>query len=411
VLGQATFTSPKDWPDKFLDPPDSGPVISVLVPVYNPEEFFLQELIGSILSQTYEHWELCLVDDAGGNSLVRELLEKYSQEDKRIRFVSTTENEGIASATNRALESAHGKFVALVDHDDVLSPHALSEVVHVLLQHEQCDILYSDEDKIDLQGRRGEVTRKPDWSPCYFHSFMYVGHLTVYRRSLVENVGGVRTEMDGSQDYDLFLRSYPFAKEIRHIPKVLYHWRVHPGSVASHQRSKSFAFERARNALEQSVRQQLPEACVEHGLYPGLYRVRMKKKEKRTTVHLIQSCSRSFVRPLKHGPHVEITHTSVLEDPPGSPAWREALGKQLHEVDAEYVFFLHGAFSPQGRGQLDALYEAVQLPGVVAASPQIVSAIHPEVLYAGYHFEDRSVVNTHYGEYAYGAGYAFRLWV
>ncbi len=411
LLGRNFISSPDPWEDQFLEPPTSGPLISILVPVYNPEEFFLHDLIRSVLSQTYTHWELCLTDDAADQSLVREVLEKYTRQDTRIRSFSADTNEGIAAATNRALSESRGELVAFVDHDDLLSPHALAEVVHTFAAHPQCDVVYSDEDKVDAQGRRGEVTRKPAWSPSYFSSFMYVGHLTVYRRALVDQVGGFRSEMDGSQDYDLLLRAAPLARDIVHIPKVLYHWRVHPGSVASHQGSKSYAYERARCSLEENLR--LTESAdidVEHGLYPGLYRIRRKPKVEKAAVHIVRSGSYPFVRPQRATSYIDIVGTDLVEAPIGSMKWRESVQQLCDESSAEYFFFAHGALSPLGTESLTALYEAVQCPGALAASPHVLADDRAEILYAGSHIDEGEIVNSHYKEYAYGAGYSFRLW-
>jgi len=229
------------------------PLISVIMPVFNTEERFLREAIESVLSQVYPHWELCIADDASTKLHVQAVLKAYAAQDPRVKLVLRTENGHISRASNSALEIAGGDFVALLDHDDLLTPDALYEVVLLLNRRPATDIIYSDEDKIDHQNQLRDPFFKPDWCPDSFLSRMYTCHLTVCRKSLIDQVGGFRVGYEGAQDYDLVLRLTEATEQIVHLPKVLYHWRMHLGSTASSLASKCYATDAARKALTEAL--------------------------------------------------------------------------------------------------------------------------------------------------------------
>jgi hypothetical protein len=214
------------------------PLISILLPVYNTDEIWLRRCLDSVLAQLYPHWELCIADDASTAKDIRRVLEKYRARDKRIRVVFREVNGHISAASNSALSMAIGDYIALLDHDDVLTPDALYEIASLVNQQPEADMIYSDEDKIDVQGRRHSPFFKPDWSPDTFLSLMYTCHLGVYRTALVRHIGGFREGFEGSQDYDLVLRLTEHTERICHIPKVLYHWRSIPESSAANFRQK-----------------------------------------------------------------------------------------------------------------------------------------------------------------------------
>ena len=230
------------------------PRISVILPVYNPSREHLCAALDSVLGQVYSEWELCIADDASTEPFVREVLEDYRQRDCRVRVVFRKENGHISHSSNSALSLASGEFVALLDHDDVLAPHALFEMVRVLNEEPDLDLLYSNEDKLTERGKRVQPTFKASWSPEYFLSFMYIGHLKVFRKSLVESVGGFRPGFEGSQDYDLALRVTEQTDKVRHVPKILYHWRMHEDSVAGNIHAKPYAFRVAKKALQEALR-------------------------------------------------------------------------------------------------------------------------------------------------------------
>ncbi|ADG05619.1 glycosyl transferase family 2 [Kyrpidia tusciae DSM 2912] len=247
------------------------PVISVLVPVYNTEERWLRKCIESVQNQFYPHWELCIADDCSPNPRVREILEEYARKDHRIKLIFRETNGHISEASNSALSLATGDFVALLDHDDELAPHALLENVLLLNQHPDADMIYSDEDKIDENGKRYDPFFKPDWSPDTFLSQMYTCHLGVYRTELVRKIGGFRKGFEGAQDYDLVLRLTEETERIYHIPKVLYHWRATSQSTASSAAVKPYAQTAGLRALKEALLRRKEDGWVEQ--VDGVYRV------------------------------------------------------------------------------------------------------------------------------------------
>ncbi|MEA5521279.1 tetratricopeptide repeat protein [Limnoraphis robusta] len=229
------------------------PLMSVILPVYNTPEKFLREAIESVLVQIYPHWELCIADDASTKPDVKQVLEEYAAKDGRIKILYRKENGHISASSNSALELATGEFIALLDHDDLLTPDALYEVALLLNRYPEADMIYSDEDKIDEQEQLKHPFFKPEWCPDSFLSRMYTCHLGVYRRSLVNEIQGFRVGYEGSQDYDLVLRLTEKTSKIFHIPKILYHWRIHSGSVTAGFEVKPYAYVAAKKALTEAI--------------------------------------------------------------------------------------------------------------------------------------------------------------
>lgn len=245
-------------------------VISVLMPVHDPQEASLVAAIRSVLAQTYPHLELCIADDASTQPYVRSALERAAR-DPRVRVLYRDVRGGIAAASNSALGSATGDFVAFLDHDDVLRPHALSAVAGYLRSHADADVVYSDEDKLLPEGGLGAPAFKPDFSPDRLLGENYINHLAAMRRSLVTEVGALREGFDGSQDHDLVLRVTERARHVGHIADVLYAWRMAPGSTAVAADRKPLAQEAGRRAVDDALRRRGVEARVESGPSPGLY--------------------------------------------------------------------------------------------------------------------------------------------
>ncbi|MCZ8314953.1 glycosyltransferase [Phreatobacter sp.] len=241
------------------------PLISVIMPVHETPRRLLEEAIASVSAQAYDNWELCICDDASTASHVAAVLAAASAADPRIKVTRRVENGRIARASNDALALATGDFVAMLDHDDVLRPHALFCMAEAIGRHPDAAILYSDEDKIDDAGRRFDPYFKPDFSPELFLGQNYLNHLTLFRRAEVVAAGGWRPERDGSQDYDLALRilARVGAARVIHVPRILYHWRATAGSTAVATGEKSYAFTAGLRALEDHVAAALPGARVE----------------------------------------------------------------------------------------------------------------------------------------------------
>lgn len=233
---------------------DGWPTISIVMPVYQTPERWLRATVESVLNQLYPFWELCIVDDASPSPHMLELLQEFAARDRRIRVTSLPTNGGISAASNAALSLAGGEWIALLDHDDQLTPDALYEIAAAIVEHNP-DVVYSDEDKMTVDGRFYDATCKPGWSPDLLRSTMYIGHLTCYRTSVVRSVGGFRSAYDGTQDYDLALRVAAVTERFVHVPKILYHWVAIPGSTAEVLSAKSYAIERQKTAIEDALAQ------------------------------------------------------------------------------------------------------------------------------------------------------------
>jgi glycosyltransferase involved in cell wall biosynthesis len=250
------------------------PVISVLMPVYNVKASFLRSAIESVLRQTYPYWELCIADDASTSPGIRTILEEYASADPRIKVTFRSERGHISAASNSALEKATGDHVALLDHDDELAEQALFRVAQAIVADRSLDMIYSDEDKLEVDGRHVDPFFKPDWSPEYFLNCMFTCHLGVYRTALVRELGGFRGEFDTAQDYDLALRVVARSSRIKHISDVLYHWRKLPDSTARSHRAKPQAHRTAGRALESYLQTAGRQGTIESGRFAGLHRVR-----------------------------------------------------------------------------------------------------------------------------------------
>ncbi len=220
-----------------------GPLISVLLPVYNTPLRWLKRVIETVLGQAYPKWELCIADDASPDPQVRKTIESYAAGDPRIKVVFRPSNGHIVAATNSALELATGSFVALLDHDDELRPHALLEMAREIMGNPEAALIYSDEDHLDEAGVRYAPYFKPDFNYDLLLSQNCVCHLGVYRADLVRQLGGFRAGTEGAQDWDLALRVFEAVgrDRIHHIPKILYHWRSIEGSTARGVSEKSYA--------------------------------------------------------------------------------------------------------------------------------------------------------------------------
>lgn len=251
------------------------PLLSIVIPAYKTPEKYLREMMDSILAQTYDHWEVCVANGSpkGEGGTVEKVMSWYAKKDSRFCWKNLGENRGISGNTNAAIEMAKGDYIVLADHDDTLPEHALYEVAAAIAAYPECDMLYSDEDKLDMDGGAlFDPHFKPDFNPDLLTSVNYICHLLAVKRELLEQVGGFRHEFDGAQDYDFIFRCSEAAKNIRHIPKVLYHWRCHQGSTASNPESKLYAFEAGSRAiLAHYERCGIPAEKVEKGVDYGIY--------------------------------------------------------------------------------------------------------------------------------------------
>jgi glycosyltransferase involved in cell wall biosynthesis len=251
-------------------------LISIIMPVYNPDLGYLSAAINSVRAQIYENWELCIADDASTDALVAQILKEHAAADSRIKLTFRERNGHIAACSNSALQLTNGEWVALLDQDDLLPEHALAVVAATIGDHPDAGLIYSDEDKIDQSGARCSPFFKPDWNPELLLGENYISHLGVYRRALLREIGGFHEGYEGSQDYDLALRCVEklHPAQIRHIPRVLYHWRMVEGSAAALGEAKPYAHTAARRAIADHLRREnIPGTVVPCPENPYWYRV------------------------------------------------------------------------------------------------------------------------------------------
>ena len=252
-----------------------SPLISVAVPAYRTPEKFLAQMIDSLLAQTYGNWELCIANGSPEDSAMKKVLEEYTKKDSRIRVSELTENKGIAGNTNAALEMAQGEFVGLLDHDDLLAPNALYEIVRALDEDRTLDAVYTDEDKVTTElDEHFQPHLKPDFNLDLLRSNNYICHFFVVRRSIVQKVGGFCQEFDGAQDHDFIFRCIETAEKVGHIPEILYHWRTHKASTADNPASKMYAFDAGKRAIEAHLKRTGTEGIVSHTPDLGFFRVK-----------------------------------------------------------------------------------------------------------------------------------------
>lgn len=251
-----------------------NPLISIVVPTYNTKKQYLEELLDSLEQQTYKNWELCIAD---GNSDNKKEIEEIICKNSKIKYVMLDENKNISGNTNEALKLCTGEYIGLLDHDDTLAPFCLYEVVKALNEDRSTDVIYSDEDKFTtVNGARFQPHFKPDFSPDYLRSINYITHFFVIKKTLMDKLGGFIDEYNGAQDYDLILRATEIAEKIVHIPKVLYHWRVHENSTAMDVAAKQYVIDAGKKAVEAHIKRMNMPGEVSSLDNKSIYRVRFE---------------------------------------------------------------------------------------------------------------------------------------
>ena len=250
------------------------PLISILVPTYKTPKHLLIETLNSVINQTYGNFELCIADGASNDPHVNEILDKYKSKDKRIKVKYLSENKGIAGNTQECYYMATGDYIGLFDHDDLLEPNALFEIVKAINEDRTIDFIYTDEDKINEKGDyRFDPHFKQDYAIDTFRSYNYICHFSVFRKDLMDKINGFREGFNGSQDYDIILRATEQAKNIRHIPKILYSWRVHSGSTAGNPKNKMYCYDSAKKALDEELKRKGIIGKAKDGKYIGTYEI------------------------------------------------------------------------------------------------------------------------------------------
>ena len=329
------------------------PLISILTPTFNPNEEFLTAALESVIAQAYENWELILVDDGSSDSRALALLKNLGQRDARIQ-IGFQEHAGISSALNAALARARGDWIALLDHDDLLEPDALFRATELLQNDPEADVIYSDEDKI-VDGKLAAPLLKPDWSPEFFRTHDYLGHFVVMRRDLARTE--FRSEFDGAQDYDLLMRVSEKTDRIRHIPRVLYHWRRTAESTAHNIRRKPGALEAGRRAIEEHLARRQENARVTIDWETHLYRVRREAGAARISIIIngAEVAHRNRIRAKINFPNLEIV-------------------ADFKEATGEHVLFLDSDLEPLDENWLSAMAEQLSSPKIGAVGARIVSS-------------------------------------
>ena len=268
------------------------PCISILVPAYETPEPFLREMMESVLKQSYENLELCIADGSPTDG-VQKIVEAYAKEDRRVRYQRLTENKGISENTNAALKLANGDYVGLLDHDDLLLPGALFEVVKALNEAGGADAVYTDEDKVNMDlSHHFQPHFKPDYNLEYLRSNNYICHFFVVKRDIAEEIGGFRGAFDGAQDHDFIFRCTEGGRKVLHIPKVLYSWRCHEASTASNPESKLYAYEAGKRAVAAHLERMGEAGSLEDTSNYGFYRVRYPESEHKIFIKSFEKLNR-----------------------------------------------------------------------------------------------------------------------
>lgn len=357
------------------------PLISIVVPTYQTPIPFLKDMIDSVRKQSYEKWELCIADgsltgDENDTKVirVREELNRYSMEDKRIKVVYLEENQGIAENTNQALALATGEYIGLFDHDDMLTPDALYEIVKAINDYGY-DVLYTDEDKIseDSHDYKKPVF-KPDYSPELLCANNYITHFFVAKKSIVDRLGGFRKEYDGSQDYDFIFRCVELAKKVGHVSKVLYHWRMHGGSVAGDPTSKMYAYDAGKKAIQSHYERVGIQAHVEHMERLGLYHTEYKMIKQPLISVIIygeddekkKRCSEWFKR--KDYSNLEILVSAGINV--------EEINDLAEKASGSYLFFISENLESVKRDALQQMAGVLQIQNVGAVSGKVIGRKH-----------------------------------
>ena len=351
--------------------------ISVVMPVYNPPLRLLEEAIASVRSQIYPHWELCIVDDASTDAAVVTALQELGKKESRVKIKFLKKRSGIALTTNAALLLASGVFVAFLDHDDLLAPDALAEVALAIATVPDVGYLYSDEDKIDQRGRCSDPFFKPDWNPDLLTSLNYCSHLSVFRKSLLEELGALKHDMEGAQDWDLILRVTEkiTPQQIIHLPKVLYHWRLSQNSTARSIKAKPHVTEASKKVLEQALQRRkrafIDVKQVEAG---GHWKVRYALPDKpplvsiiiptRNRLDLLQGCIESL-RAKTNYPHYEI----LIADNDSSDAAVLNYYRGLEKEKNIRIIECHGSFN----------YSAINNQAVTCARGEILVLLNNDI--------------------------------
>jgi GT2 family glycosyltransferase len=408
--------------------PGGGPVISVLMPVHDPPVAMLEEAIASVTAQTVTHWQLCLVDDGSRNPEIIAALQRHAASDPRITLTRHDHARGISEATNTAMAHATGDYIALLDHDDTLTPDALQHVADRITAQPDLDMIYTDEAVLSAD-ELPQHHIKPGWSPEHMAALMYTCHLGVYRRSLAQELGGFQRRFDGCQDYDFVLRLAERTDRIAHIPRVLYHWRAHAASTAGGDHAKPYAYLAQRGAISEHLERSGIEAEVRYGRAPGLHNI-VHRVDPAASVDLVLAMANleglaeaAASWPLQAHPNWTVTlaidpdaqddaraaltragipdtRITTLPTPttPGAPT-TAALAAAAHAGHADYLILMQTPAAGLTHDWLSRLIGYAGQPQIAAAGP-VLLAPDGRISQAGIALPDGIPLHLHHGSRA-----------
>ncbi len=377
------------------------PLISVVMPVCDPPERWLQQAIDSVRRQSYPHWELCIADDASCAEPVRQLLRAAVAADARIRLVFRPSRGHICAATRSALDLASGEFITFLDHDDELAPEALAYVACEIGRHPETDLLYSDEDLIGTDGQRYNPYFKPDWNPELLRSQNYLCHLAVYRATLLRSLDILGPAVQGSQDWDLALQASESTRRIRHLPRILYHWRTLPGSTAHSDTAKRYALTAGRQAVAAQLQRRGETAEVEL-LSFGHLRIRRPAPDLRVSIILFDGDSSGTSRPagawpLPRLPEVEVLDATAARIQPERPddSLVQRLNHAARQATGNILCFVDRRCQPTTPDWLATLAAEAIRPDIGAVGARLLRP-NRRVWHAGYQLDPETVVRHPY---------------
>lgn len=397
------------------------PKISIVVPVYNVEQQWLDTMVASLKAQFYPNWELCLADDCSTLEYLPAALKQLAADDERIKVVFREKNGHISEATNSAIELATGEYIGFMDNDDELAPDALFEVARAINRNPNIDFFYSDEDKITVEGERFDPFFKPDWNPTLLLGHNYITHFVVVKRDLLTKVGPLRSEFNGSQDYDFVLRATEAAAEIYHIPRILYHWRTVETSTAFDPKSKEYAYIAGQHALEQALKRRNINGHVTMTPNYGTYKITYASEQQPLVSILLfqnggdpKETMRAILENTQY-PHYEIVTTPEIAqefaaDSHLTISQAEKMNERAAAAKGQYLFFMNDTAIPTNSAWLTELLNYAQSAQVGIVGGKVVNA-KDIILNAGVSFlEDEEVMQLDQrGESNKSLGYYFRI--
>ncbi|MBX8937894.1 glycosyltransferase [Enterococcus gilvus] len=353
------------------------PKISLVVPVYNVDEKWLRACVKSLTDQVYSNWELCLADDASPKAHIKPLLEELAAADERVKIVLREKNGHISEATNSAIEITTGDYIGFMDNDDILADTALLAVVNALNENQNREFIYTDEDKLSMSGKRFDPFFKPNWNETLLLGHNYITHFVVVKRSIIETVGGLRTEFNGSQDYDFVLRATEAAKEIHHVSNILYHWRTIETSVAMDPQSKEYAYVAGQNAVQAALERRKLDGVVSMTKNYGAYKIDFRyETEPKVSIVLSGKPSEKQLKKLLATEWNEFEILASSTDIKDARI-RAFAGKNENELAreaaGEFLVFLTAELVPTENTWLQEAMNFVRLPNVGAVAGKVIS--------------------------------------